>query len=131
MWFYQSGSDSSDFITQFKTENNLERRKIMANKLRLMYSAKIPVILEWDLNSQGKKDHPFQKHKYLIPEEFTIGTLMVNINKNIMINANQNLFLFCDNTMLIGSHAMLDVYNKYKDEDGFLYIRCSFENTFG
>jgi GABA(A) receptor-associated protein len=41
------------------------------------------------------------------------------------------LFLFTNGTIPSSSEKMINVYNKYKDNDGYLYVNYAFENTFG
>ena len=43
----------------------------------------------------------------------------------------ERLFIFINETMPPISENMSLVYNKHEDEDGFLYITYSGENTFG
>jgi len=52
--------------------------------------------------------------------------------QRIKLAPEQAIFLFVDNGTLPPSVAALqNVYDKYKDEDGFLYMTYSGENTFG
>ena len=49
-------------------------------------------------------------------------------------NINQSgygLFLFTNGIIPSIVEKMGNVYNKYKDDDGYLYINYAFENTFG
>jgi hypothetical protein len=49
----------------------------------------------------------------------------------LKIDAKKSLYFFVNNKSLIANSFMDQVYNKYRDEDGFLYIYVCAENTFG
>jgi len=49
------------------------------------------------------------------------------------LDASQGLYLFVEdqNVLISGSQSMLAMYDKYKNEDGFLYLVFDIESTFG
>ena len=51
--------------------------------------------------------------------------------KRIKLNAEQSIFLFINDTLVVNGKMMSDVYQEHKDEDGFLYVSYSAENSFG
>ena len=53
------------------------------------------------------------------------------IRKRIKIKPEQAIFLTVNNCLPESNAQIVQVYNKHKDEDGFLYIVYSSENTFG
>lgn len=56
---------------------------------------------------------------------------MYIIRKQINMNSSMGLFLFTKGTIPSSSEKMGNIYNKFKDNDGYLYINYAFENTFG
>jgi GABA(A) receptor-associated protein len=58
---------------------------------------------------------------------------MYIIRKRIQLPASSALFLFVgeDAILLPVNSEMLDVYHRFKNKDGFLYILYSRENVFG
>jgi len=47
------------------------------------------------------------------------------------LNPEQAIFLFVNDTLPPTAALMSQIYEKNKDEDGFLYVTYSGENTFG
>ena len=55
-----------------------------------------------------------------------------NVNrKRIKVEPEQSIFLFINDTLVVNGKMMSDVYQEHKDEDGFLYVSYSAENSFG
>ena len=72
------------------------------------------------------------KNKFLVPSDLTIGQFVYVIRKRIQLGPEQALFIYVNNSILPQSSALLTtIYNEFQDEDGFLYITYSGENTFG
>ena len=113
---------------QFKTIHPFELRKSEAERIRSKYPDRIPVIVEKNPKNQIAD---IDKHKFLIPSELTIGQLMFIIRKRINLNQEQAIFLFVNNRLPQATEQVSSIYDKEKDEDGFLYIHYSGENCFG
>ncbi|XP_032743430.1 gamma-aminobutyric acid receptor-associated protein-like 2 [Rattus rattus] len=71
------------------------------------------------------------KRKYLVPSDITVAQFMWIIRKRIQLPSEKAIFLFVDKTVPQSSLTMGQLYEKEKDEDGFLYVAYSGENTFG
>ena len=71
------------------------------------------------------------KRKFLVPTDLTFGQLIGVVRKRINISKEKAIFLFCQNTIPASSTVVGMVYESFKDEDGFLYLEYSGENTFG
>ena len=71
------------------------------------------------------------KHKFLVPNDLTVGQFLYVIRKRIQLNKEQALFIYINNILPTTSDSISYVYNTYVDPDGFLYIQYSGENTFG
>mmetsp|Transcript_11985 Transcript_11985/g.16845 ORF Transcript_11985/g.16845 Transcript_11985/m.16845 type:complete len:120 (-) Transcript_11985:144-503(-) len=116
-------------MSQFKQEHDPERRKEVALRIRQKYPDRIPVIVE----KAPKSDAPeIDKKKYLVPADITVGKFVYEIRKHMKLSPEKAIFLFVNNGVLPPTAALMaDIYERYKDEDGFLYITYSGENTFG
>lgn len=67
----------------------------------------------------------------MVPAELTLGSMCFVIRKRIQLSSEKALFLFINNVLPPASALMSTIYNEHKDEDGFLYVQYSGENTFG
>jgi len=113
----------------FKKEYDFETRSQSAARIRARYPDRIPVIVE----KAPKTDAPdLDKKKYLVPSEITVGRFQFEIRQHMKLTSEKAIFLFVNKDMLPPNAAhMSQIYEKYKDEDGFLYVTYSGENTFG
>lgn len=88
----------------------------------------MPVIVE----RAEKSDIPvLDKKKYLVPADLTVGQFVYVIRKRIKLNAEKAIFIFVNNVLPPTAALMNAIYEEHKDEDGFLYVTYSGENTFG
>ncbi|CAO2827253.1 unnamed protein product [Amaranthus hypochondriacus] len=112
----------------FKEENSLEKRCAEAARIRAKYPDRIPVIVEKAENSDITS---IDKKKYLVPADLTIGQFVYVIRKRIKLSPEKAIFIFVDNVLPSTGSIVSAVYEEKKDEDGFLYVTYSGENTFG
>jgi GABA(A) receptor-associated protein len=114
----------------FKQNHSLYERINESNRIINKYPGRIPIICE--RSNAAKKDCPdIDKNKYLVPYDLTIGQFMYVIRKRLQIHSEKAIFLLINGVFPSSSTMMSYLYNKHKDEDNFLYITYSFENTFG
>ncbi|KAI9475705.1 MAG: light chain 3 [Benjaminiella poitrasii] len=112
----------------FKQEHSFEKRKKESERIINKYPDRIPVICEKIL----KSDIPtIDKKKYLVPTELTVGQFIYVIRKRIKLSPEKAIFIFVNGILPPVSESMVVIFDKYKNEDGFLYIQYSGENTFG
>ncbi|XP_040991438.1 autophagy-related protein 8f-like isoform X4 [Juglans microcarpa x Juglans regia] len=112
----------------FKREHDLEQRRAEAARIRKKYVDRIPVIVE----KAERSDIPYiDKKKYLVPADLTVGQFVYVIRKRIKLSAEKTIFIFVDNVLPPTGTIMSTIYDQKKDEDGFLYVTYSGENTFG
>ena len=112
------------FIYEFKNQPLEERQKsskIIMNK----HSNCVPIIIDCKPNLN------LTKKKYIVPKDLNIGQFMYTIKKKINVTENESIFLICNNTMINNTQMIINVYNKYHENDGFLYIILTLENVFG
>eukprot|EP00271_Cylindrocystis_brebissonii_P015526 TRINITY_DN38444_c0_g1_i1.p1 TRINITY_DN38444_c0_g1~~TRINITY_DN38444_c0_g1_i1.p1 ORF type:complete len:118 (+),score=31.02 TRINITY_DN38444_c0_g1_i1:236-589(+) len=112
----------------FKMEHSAEKRQAEAARIREKYPDRIPVIVE----KAEKSDIPdIDKKKYLVPADLTVGQFVYVIRKRIKLASEKAIFIFVENVLPPAGGLMSAIYDEKKDEDGFLYITYSGENTFG
>ncbi len=113
---------------QYKADHPFEKRAAEAARIREKYPDRIPVICEKEPRSDIA---PVDKRKYLIPIDLTVGQFVYVIRKRISIPPEKAIFIFVNNTLPPTAALMSTVYEQHKDEDGFMYMMYSGENTFG
>ena len=116
----------------FKDEIPFAMRKEEASRILSKYPDRIPIIIE--RSEDCSSDIPVvDKKKYLVPNDITTGQFTYIIRKRIELEPEKAIFLFAgeDYTIPPSSSLISEIYNNYKDEDGFLYFTYSGENTFG
>ena len=105
-----------------------EQRAFESSRIRAKYPDRIPVIVE----KSPKSDVPeLDKKKYLVPSDLTVGQFVYVIRKRVKLSAEKAIFVFVNNALPPTASLMSTIYEENKDEDGFLYIQYSGENTFG
>jgi len=113
----------------FKQIHSVEKRLSESSRIRSKYPERVPVIIEKDFNSDIID---LDKNKYLVPDELTIGQLVYVIRKRIKLPPEKAIFIFIDRTTLAPTSALLsNVYEEHKNEDGFLYVTYSGQDSFG
>uniref|UniRef100_A0A9J8APZ1 Gamma-aminobutyric acid receptor-associated protein-like 2 n=1 Tax=Cyprinus carpio carpio TaxID=630221 RepID=A0A9J8APZ1_CYPCA len=105
-----------------------KHRCVESAKIRNKYPDRVPVIVE---KVSGSQIVDIDKRKYLVPSDITVAQFMWIIRKRIQLPSEKAIFLFVDKTVPQSSLTMGQLYEKEKDEDGFLYVAYSGENTFG
>ena len=114
-----------------KTYPFLQRCEEVARILK-KYPDKIPIICEPNINSIRFSNTPIiDKNKFLVPNDFTIGQFICVIRYQFHIKPEMGLFIFINNYIPSGTEYLYTIYNRLRDQDGFLYITYCFENTFG
>ena len=112
----------------FKSKHSFEKRKEESSKIIIKYPERIPVICE---KAQGTDAPEIDKKKYLVPKDITVGQIVYIIRQRIKLGPEQALFIFVNNIIPATSSSISNVYENYKDKDGFVYLVYSSENTFG
>ncbi len=114
---------------KYKIAKTLEERKKEYNKVIEEHPGKIGIICEKAPKSQIPD---IEKTKYLINEEFNLTQFTTIIRKKLNLDQKEALFFLVNGkTSLTGDLTMLEIYKKYKDEDGFLYIAYASEEIWG
>jgi len=98
-----------------------------STRIREKYPNRIPIIVQ--VSSKCKL--VLDKNKYLVPNDLTIGQFIYVLRKRLVLSPIESMFLSVKNTIPVSSSALGDIYEEFKDMDGFLYIEVSQENVFG
>jgi GABA(A) receptor-associated protein len=104
-----------------------EKRVQESKQLAYKYHDRVPIIVR----SGNSQTPTIENFKYLIPKTTTVGQFANTIRKKTQLKSYQALFVFVNGVLPPTSSLMVDVYKEHHDDDGFLYVTYSLENTFG
>jgi GABA(A) receptor-associated protein len=107
----------------------LEERTAEALRIMKKYPGRIPVVCE--KHSKTRLDPVLENTKYLVPEDLTVAQLAYVVRKRMKLKPDTALFLMTGANFPSASTLVGQLYDEYKDEDGFLYFTYSAEQTFG
>ncbi|XP_005817017.1 microtubule-associated proteins 1A/1B light chain 3C-like [Xiphophorus maculatus] len=117
-------------MTPFKQRKCLATRKDEVCTIRSKFPNKLPVIVERYVR---EKSLPLlDKTKFLVPFELTLGQFLCLLRNKIALDQTQTLFLLvAERSMSCMSSSMRDIYSRFRDADGFLYITYASQEAFG
>ena len=113
---------------EFKKEFTLAQRRMESSRVLTKYPDRIPIICE---RSTKSKLGTLDKKKYLVPVDLTTGQFVFIIRRRLQLPAEKAIFLFTGPVIPPSNARVQELYQQYKDKDGFLYIQYSEENVFG
>ena len=113
---------------EFKKKHEYNKRLIESTNIKQKYKDRIPIIVEKYKDSRLPN---IDKCKYLVPEDMSLGQFIYVIRKRIKLDADQALFVTVNGVLGGSSTTISELYDSYKDDDGFLYVVYTSENTFG
>ena len=115
---------------EYKKRKEEKDRLAESTKIRLKHSDRLPIICE--VLPSSRHALKLESSKYLVQKNITVSQFMHVLRRKIQLGAEQAIFILTEQgTLPTISHSMLDVYNNYKNPDGFLYLSVAVENTFG
>lgn len=129
-------------VCDYKINFPIDERREQYNKLQKnsKYIDKVPCIcILSDSLIKKRKDKDQEElykkgyFKILSNKDITVSQMIAGIRKKIEIDPTESIILFSENNTILSSGNLLcQAYQLYKDEeDSFLYITISVENTFG
>ena len=67
-----------------------------------------------------------------MPKTFTIGEVLAVLRSRLSLTREEGLVLFANEKYMVKPSDTLEaVYEKYQDQDGFLYLVYAEENIYG
>ena len=115
----------------FKDTHPFPRRLEESKRVLEKYHDRVPVIMEKSQKNEKDGIPLLDKVKFLVPKDVSVTQLMFIIRKRIEIPPEKAIFCFINGTLPPSSSLVSDLYQTHKNEDGFLYVEYSGENTFG
>ncbi len=113
-------------MTDFKEKYSFEKRKTEADRVVTKYPQRVPIIFDC-------KDKTIQldKVKFLVPRDITPQELLLVVKKRLILGKEDALYMFINNVIPPMVSTMGELYDRYKEECGFLYISINKEKAFG
>ena len=118
----------SNNLSSFKSKYNFALRLNESTRVLQKHPDRIPIICEKHANCDIAE---LNKQKYLVSDDLTCGQFIYIIRKRLKLPPEKAIFLMINGIIPPTSSTILEVYNKNKNEDGFLYITYMSENVFG
>lgn len=120
----------SERVFGFEKKHSYNQRCDESKNILTKYPDRIPIICEQSYYNMPRVS--IDRNKYLVPMDLTFGQFMFVIRKKLKLHAEQAIFLYVNDSILVNNSTLLsDVYNEHKKSDNFLYIAYAFESTFG
>jgi len=113
---------------KFKLKSTFEKRKQESDNIKKKYPDRIPIIVQKHAKSTLNE---VDKCKYLVPKDMTMGQFLFVVRKRVNLGPEQALFITVNSTLVSSVKTIGDIYCDLSDEDGFLYVIYTNENTFG
>jgi len=125
--YYKNVNKKKPELKSYKNTYTLEKRQDEALRIKEKYPNRVPIICE----RYTVGDPEIDRKKYLVPDDLSISNFIYVIRKRIKLKPENALYLFVNGKILNGTGLLAQIYEKNKDNDGFLYIKYTLENTFG
>jgi len=119
---------SRKYRSEFKEKYPRSRRKYEAERILSKYPDRIPIICE---RASGTSIPNINQKKFIVPCDLTLGQFVYVVRKRIKLTPEKAIFIFVGNVLHSTSAVVSKLYEDYKEEDGFLYVTYSGENSFG
>jgi GABA(A) receptor-associated protein len=115
-------------MSPFKRANSIEKRMKEASRILEKFPDRIPVICE---PSEKSKYFKMEKTKFLVPKDLSIYQFIMIVRGRLKLHASVALFFIVGDVVASSTASFNQLYYEHADQDGFLYLTFSEENTFG
>ena len=113
---------------EFQKSYSLEDRKNTSQRIKDNFPNRIPVIV----SVGDKKNMQLNKHKFITTNDITLGQFLSKLRQQIKCNEKQAIYINTDKGIFPPISILMQLlYDKHKNDDGFLYLVLNQENTFG
>ena len=107
----------------------LEKRLEQSTRIREKNEGKIPVIVEKGKHAENLKE--VDTLKLILPPQSHIADLLQVVQQKVVTKEYQQIYLKVGKEVPAPKIALSDIYEKKKDEDGFLYVTYEAETPMG
>lgn len=118
-------------IIPFKEKHTFEAREKESTNMLSKYPDKGCFILERSQNASESTPY-IHKRKFLVSLDMTFFEFIIVVRNRFNLNEQQSLLFFVNDNILVPSTIKVsELFDQYRDHDGFVYLHYTSENTFG
>jgi len=110
---------------------NFDTRVDLSKTLLERNAGCVPCIINIEAKDALKLKQPATELRILVNSNYSFGKLHCVLRKKIGLKQTEAMYLFVNNILIPNTWLINDIYNKYKNKDGFLYIDLRLLETFG
>lgn len=115
--------------SRFQRTYSFRDRSLEASNVLNNYPDRKPIVCERVHNQPHLPE--IDKHKYLVPNELTLGQFMYVIRRRLKLGPEEALYFIINGRFLPTASIIGQIYYEERENDGFLYIQYAKENVFG
>lgn len=115
-------------MLNFRKLSKMEKDKKL-QKLQMQNPKKIPTIFE--SKKFSKKTDNIKTFKFLLSPKMKLQKIALKIRKRINLKKDKSLFFYSNNKILKMDDNFQNLYDQFKDNDGFLYVFFDTVKSFG
>ncbi|KAK7867494.1 hypothetical protein R5R35_004502 [Gryllus longicercus] len=108
---------------EFKIRKTLEQRRSQAEAELQRYPNKVPVVVEEV--AEESTFAPLPNRKFMVPRQLTAGQFYYMLRQRLRLASEETLFVYLGGYLPRATDALGCVYDRFHDEDGFLYAAYS------
>uniref|UniRef100_A0A1I7ZN83 Autophagy-related protein n=1 Tax=Steinernema glaseri TaxID=37863 RepID=A0A1I7ZN83_9BILA len=113
----------------FKKRFDFEERKALSDKHKKSHPDHVVVICE---RGSGSTLHPIAKNRFSVDSSSKFGSFVATVRDMLALQEDESIFMYVADVVIPPyMTTMGELYGKYADDDGFLYVRYQEENVFG
>ncbi|CAK85199.1 unnamed protein product (macronuclear) [Paramecium tetraurelia] len=112
----------------FQNTRSFEERKNESDNCKQLYPNDVLVVVEQSSKSKLPKQNFI---KFKMPNTMTIMNVLQYIKSKIKLSQYDSINLYCGKTLLRIDQTLKELYQSFRDQDGFLYINYIEMNSFG
>lgn len=107
-------------------ELSFDKKISLYKNLKLKYNNLTPIIINVHSNCKLL----LKQELFLVSETFTVNNFLKLLRKQTNILYSKTIFIFNKDKILLSTDELINiVYEKYKNNDGFLYLTISTKNS--
>jgi GABA(A) receptor-associated protein len=115
-------------MSQSLSTLSLEERQEKSKSFRERHPNHIPVLVTEHKKSEVKGPSLL---KFNVSKACKIAEVIMSIKQKTNPTSTAAIYVYVNNEVCNPSQSIVDIDSKYRNEDGYLYLVYSTENTFG